>query len=126
MKSAGRQRAFGAWTGWWAIAARALALVLALAVALPTAGLAEDLAYHQNHPGHDRTELVMASDLTPASARAADPGIACHVHCGCHVAMPSDGLAPVPPALPSRPCYAPVDAACASISPDRLPRPPRA
>ncbi|MDH3031089.1 hypothetical protein [Methylobacterium fujisawaense] len=126
MKSAGRQRAFGAWTGWWATAARALALVLALAVALPTAGLAEDLAYHQNHPGHDRTELVMASDLTPASARAADPGIACHVHCGCHVAMPSDGLAPVPPALPSRPCYAPVDAARASISPDRLPRPPRA
>ncbi|KOX42813.1 hypothetical protein ADL19_29730 [Streptomyces purpurogeneiscleroticus] len=126
MKPAGRQRAFGAWTGWWATAARALAFVLALAVALPTAGLAEDLAYHQGHPGHGRTELVMASDLMPASARKADPGTACHVHCGCHVAMPLDGTGAAPPVMLSRPCYAPVDVILSSIFPDRLPRPPRA
>jgi hypothetical protein len=126
MTSAGVQKAFGPWTGWWAAAARALALVLALAVCVPTAGLAEDLAYHQAHPGHDRAELVMGSDLMPASARQADPGLACHVHCGCHVAVPSDVSAAAPQASLSRRCYAPVDTALPSLFPDRLPRPPRA
>ncbi|MGH1572369.1 MULTISPECIES: hypothetical protein [Methylobacterium] len=126
MSSAGSQRAFGAWTGWWATAARALALVLTLAVSVPTAGLAEDLAYHQGHPGHDRTELVKAPDLMPASAQKADPGISCHVHCGCHVAMPLDAFGAVPPVSLSRPCYGQAATAHSSIFPDRLPRPPRA
>jgi hypothetical protein len=126
MKSAVRHKAFGPWRGWWATAARALALVLALAVALPTAGLAEDLAYHQGHQGHDLTELAVGSDLLPASSQKADPGVACHVHCGCHAAMPLDGLTAAPPVTPTRPCYAPVVTALSSIFPDRLPRPPRA
>ena len=118
-----RQRAA---RGWWAIATRALALVLALAIALPAAGVAEDLVYHQGHPGHDLTELTVAPDLVPASAQAADPGIACHVHCGCHMAVPLDGCAPPAPAMLSRPCHAPTAAAPSAIFPDRLPRPPRA
>ncbi|MEE7494766.1 hypothetical protein [Methylobacterium oryzae] len=126
MVSVGRQRAFGAWTGWWATAARALALVLALAVSAPTAGLAEDLAYHQGHAGHDRTELAMASDLAQASAQKGDPGVACHVHCGCHVAMPLDAVGAAPPVSLSRPCYGQASTALPSIFPDRLPRPPRA
>lgn len=126
MKPAGRQRAFGAWTGWWAIAARALALVLTLAVSVPTTGLAEDLAFHRGHPVHDRTELVTVSEVMPAPARTADPGITSHVHCGCHVAMPLDRPAAAPPAMPSRRCYARVAAVPTPIFPDRLPRPPRA
>ena len=126
MSSAQRHKAFGPWTGWWATAARALALVLALAVSLPMAGLAEDLAYHQGHPGNDRTELAVGSDLIADSSHKADPGVACHVHCGCHTAMPWDGLMAVPPVTLTRPCYAPVDVALSSIFPDRLPRPPRA
>ncbi len=61
--------------GWWATAAHALAFVLALAVALPTAGLAEDLAYHQGHSTMAGRKLVMASDLMPASARKATPAL---------------------------------------------------
>ncbi len=126
MSSAIRQRAFGPWTGWWATAARALALVLALAVSLPMAGMAEDLAYHQGHPGHDRIEMAAGSDLMPTSSQKADPGVACHVHCGCHAALPLDGLTAAPPVMLTRPCYSQVEAALSSIFPDRLPRPPRA
>ena len=126
MRAAGRQRAFGAVTGWWATAARALALVLALAVAAPTAGLAEDFSYHQDHPGHDRTELAMVSDLSAAETQAADPGLGCHIHCGCHVATALDETVTALPAAASRPSYAPVAEAVSSIFHNRLPRPPRA
>ncbi|MGC5778442.1 hypothetical protein [Methylobacterium sp. NFXW15] len=126
MSSAGRHKAFGPWTGWWATAARALALVLALAISLPTAGMAEDLAYHQGHPRNDGIEMVVGSNLMSASSQKADPGVACHVHCGCHAAMPLDGLTAAPPVTLTRPCYGQAEAALSSIFPDRLPRPPRA
>jgi hypothetical protein len=125
MTGAGRQKSFGTLTGWWAMAARALALVLALAVALPAAGLAEDLAFHGAHPGHGGRELAFdpASD---AGQPMADPGLGCHVHCGCHVASgPAEpGLAPPPAA--SRPYYARRVQTASSVCLDRLPRPPRA
>lgn len=126
MRTAVRQKAFGALTGWWATAARALALVLALAVAAPTAGLAEDFSYHQGHPGHDRTELAVASDLSAGGAQDVDPGIGGHVHCGCHVAaMPTGTVTQAPPSA-SRPSYAQVSEAVPTVFADRLPRPPRA
>ena len=61
-----------------------------------------------------------------ASARAADPGIACHVHCGCHAGIALDEAASAPLPSASRPRYERVSLAAASIFPDRLPRPPRA
>jgi hypothetical protein len=125
MNRAWRQKSFGTLTGWWATAARALALVLALAVALPAAGLAEDLAFHGAHPGHGGLELAMGT-VSDAGQPVADPGLGCHVHCGCHVASgPAEpGLAPPPAA--SRPLDARRVQAVASICLDRLPRPPRA
>lgn len=123
MSSAECRKASGPWTGWWTAAARALALVLSIALALPTAGLVEDLAYHR---GRERTGSVVTSDVVPVPAETADPGLACHVHCGCHAAMPLDGSAAAAPVGPSRPCYARVEAALSSIFPDRPPRPPRA
>jgi hypothetical protein len=123
MSGALHRKSFGTLTGWWAMAARALALVLALAVALPAAGLAEDLAFHGTHRAHDGPELAMASD---PGQPVADPGLGCHVHCGCHVASgPAEpGLAP-PPAT-SRPHYARRVQTASSVCLDRLPRPPRA
>lgn len=126
MRTARRHRAFGAMTGWWATAARALALVLALAVAAPVAGLAEDLSYHQGHQGHDRTELAVMSELSADGTQEADPGVGCHVHCGCHIAAPVACTVTPPPAAASRPTYAPASEAVPTIFSDRLPRPPRA
>ena len=123
MLSARRHKAFGAMTGWWATAARALALVLALAVAMPTVCIAEDLAFHQ---GHDRIELSFVSDTASGGEQAADPGLTCHVHCGCHVAATVDNTDPAPLTATSRPSYARVSATLSSVAPDRLPRPPRA
>ncbi len=130
MNRARRQKSFGTLTGWWAMAARALALVLALAVALPAAGLAEDIAFHRAHPGHlhqnpGGLELAVAA-ASDAGQPAADPGLGCHVHCGCHVASgPAEpGLAPPPAA--SRPHYARRVQTVSSVCLDRLPRPPRA
>lgn len=121
MRTARRHRAFGAITGWWATAGRALALVLALAMAAPTAGLAEDLAFHQGVP---RTELAVASDATLGPAQV-DPGSCSHVHCGCHVAVSPRAAVATVPVLASRPSYARPTEDATSIFPDRLPRPPR-
>ncbi|GBU17681.1 MULTISPECIES: hypothetical protein [Methylobacterium] len=126
MTATRRHGAFGALTGWWASAARALALVLALAVAAPTAGLAEDLAYHQDHPGHAQTERAFASSADAGGSQTADPGLGCHVHCGCHAGIALDEAASAPLPSASRPRYERVSLAAASIFPDRLPRPPRA
>ncbi len=126
MIAARRQGAFGApgtAGGWWQAAARMIALVLALALAAPPAGLAEDLSFHGRHGA---VALDRAGAVAEAAHHAVDPGLACHVHCGCHVgASPCEaGLAP-PPA-PPRPRYARTRETASSVFPDRLPRPPRA
>lgn len=115
--------AFGAMTGWWATAARALALVLALAVATPIAGLAEDIAYHQSR--HGAMEAVEAIDAASGGSHAVDPGLSTHVHCGCHVVVGLGSAGAAPPQRP-RPRYARTVEAVSSVAPDRLPRPPRA
>ncbi len=128
MIAARRQGAFGApgaAGGWWQAAARMIALVLALALAGPAAGLAEDLAFHGHHDGAGLA-LGQAGAVAEAAHQAADPGLVCHAHCGCHVsATPCEaGLAP--PAASPRPRYARTHATASSVVPDRLPRPPRA
>lgn len=112
----------GAGTGWCALAVRMLALLLALAITAPEAGLAADLHHHL---GSQSGTLAMAPD--PAvTAQSADPGIATHLHCGCHVAAPVSAADPVLPLARPRPRYGRVAAALPSLVPAPLPRPPRA
>jgi hypothetical protein len=124
MTSARRHISFGAMTGWWATAA--LALVLALGIAMPNAGLINDLVSHQGSQGHDRSELSFVPDTVSGLDQTSDHGPADHVHCGCHVALSTTvaGDAPFPDG--ARPLYARLSEKMPSVSPDRLPRPPRA
>jgi hypothetical protein len=117
-----RHSPFGAVTGWWTLAARVLALLLVLGVAVPEAGLAADLPHHLSIR---QTTLVMVSPADGA-AQKADPGLATHVHCGCHVAAPVSDPDPILPAGRPRPRFARIAQAPSSIVPDLLPRPPRA
>lgn len=126
MISARRHRAFGAMPGWWATAARALALVLALAVAAPTAGLAGDFAFHRGSHDHERAGLAITPDATSDGMQAVEPALGCHVHCECHVAVHPDDAAPAPLPVASRRSYDRLSETASSVSPDRLPRPPRA
>jgi hypothetical protein len=125
MTAARRHRAFGATTGWWATAARLLALVLALSLVAPAVGLADDMAYHDG--GRNRVTELSSAHVAP-EANATDPGMACHLHCGCHChqAAPAvTGFAePVLKAV--RPAYGRLSEAVSSVTPDRQPRPPRA
>ena len=108
--------------GWWATAARALALVMALTVAAPATCLAEDFAYHLGHQGHTGTELAAAD---PSGTQDADPGLGAHVHCGCHLAVSVEGTGSTFETDRSRPSYARTSEAGPSVFSDRLPRPPR-
>lgn len=114
--------------GWWQVAARMIALVLTLALTLPTAGLAEDLAFHASQSGNGGHGAVELSTGTVAEAghQAADPGLACHTHCGCHVTASPCEANLTPPDPNVRPRYARTVEAVSSVFPDRLPRPPRA
>jgi hypothetical protein len=113
--------------GWWAIAARMLALVLAfvlaLAVAPPGAGLAADLTFHagSHHARSDGPALD-----APAAPTDVDPGLGEHLHCGCHQAARLEAAEVAPPSVPGRPLPAALAQGRPSVAPDRLPRPPRA
>ncbi|MEE7492251.1 hypothetical protein [Methylobacterium oryzae] len=109
--------------GWWALVARTLALVLTLAVAAPGAGLAADLAFHAG--GHHDRSQGPALDA-PAAPAAADPGLSEHLHCGCHQAARLEATEFAPPAAPGRLLPGALAQVHPSVSPDRLPRPPRA
>jgi hypothetical protein len=109
--------------GWWAIAARMLALVLTLTVAAPGAGLAADLAFHAG--GHHARSDGPVLDA-PASPADVDPGLGEHLHCGCHQAARLEAAAVAPPSVPGRPLAAASAQAFPSVTPDLPPRPPRA
>ncbi|WP_244914004.1 hypothetical protein [Methylobacterium frigidaeris] len=65
------------------------------------------------------------ADAAPG-ADATDPGLACHLHCGCHQVAPAVAGSPVVPCLEAMsPVYARVSETASSIAPDRLPEPPR-
>ena len=108
--------------GWWTVAVRMLALVLTLSVAGPGVGLAADLAFHAGSH-HAQGEGAV---LDVPSSSAVDPGLAAHVHCGCHLAARLEGGVMVPPPVPGRPLRARLVQGRPSVDPDRLPRPPRA
>ncbi len=110
-------------SGWWAVAARLLALVIALSLVAPVTGYADDIVFHQ---GHRSVTKVSVADAA-LSADAADPGLACHLHCCCHQVAPAVAGGPVAPCLEAvSPVYARVSETASSIAPDRLPEPPRA
>ncbi len=117
----------GAARGWWAVAVQLLALVLALSLVAPSAGYADDLAYHVGGQGLAQGHAPeMASVDAPSDARTSDPGLVCHLHCGCHQAA-TVTAAPVEPVFDGvRPHYARLSETASSLAPDRLPRPPRA
>lgn len=120
MSAETRIRAYETMQGWWATTVRALSLVLVLALLAPGAIHAAEA---HRLPGHEAS-LSIASDA--ASPGHPDGCPACHATCGCHLAISVDGSAVVPVADGTRPTYDTADAAVASVSPDRLPRPPRA
>ena len=109
--------------GWWALAARTLALVLALTVAAPGIGLAADLAFHAGGHHGQTAGLVLDAPAAPADV---DPGLGAHLHCGCHQAARLEAADVAPPPLPGRPLPAALVQGRPSVIPDRLPRPPRA
>lgn len=106
----------------WALAVRTLMLVLTLAFTAPSAGFAEDLAFHS---GDHRRATELAVVEASASPWSADPGLVCHAHCGCHQLAYLDGapLAPAPDR--PRPSYARTAEAPVVIAPGRPTRPPR-
>lgn len=100
-----------------------LALALALSLVAPPAGYADDLAYHGGGRGHV-TELASV-DAAP-HADASDPGLACHLHCGCHQVAPLATAWAEPLFDGVRQRYARLTVVVSSVFPDRMPRPPRA
>lgn len=112
-------RAFGAWHGWWATAARMLALVLALALVAPTAGYAEDAAFH--------AEQSTVSVGTNGHADSdADPCVALHLNCCPHQAIAVTADVGEPVQAVERTVYRTLDVAVATVFAERLPKPPRA
>ncbi len=87
-----RHNPFGVMTGWWTLAARVLALLLALSVALPEGGSPRTCITIWD-PGPPRWPWP---PRWRAWRRRPDPGIAAHIHCGCHIAAPVSAPDPVP------------------------------
>ncbi|GJE25661.1 hypothetical protein [Methylobacterium organophilum] len=111
------------------MALRALALVLALAIAAPMTGLAQDIAFHQDlafHEGHAHGQGLVTTEAGPAESPSVDPGIASHAHCGCHLVatLDSGGTVPMPAATRRYATAAALEPA--SADPVLPARPPRA
>jgi hypothetical protein len=118
-----RHRCLDTGRNWWVITVRLLAFGLALAFAVSTASLSDDVAFHS---GHDSSTKVLTVSAAP-HADAAEPGFACHLHCGCHqvVSVPAVDLTmPCPETVPT--VYARLNETALFTAPGRLPRPPRA
>ena len=120
MTTGPRIRAYETMRGWWATTVRGLSLVLVMALVVPGAIHSAEAHRSVSH------ELSMSAPTDVARTDHADTCPACHANCGCHQALNVN----VTPALPSRgnarASYATVTTAIGSVSPDRLPRPPRA
>jgi len=108
---------------WWAITIRLLTLVLVLVVAVWTAGLSDDVAFHGGYSGSTKMLTVSAA----IHADAADPSLACHLRCGCHQVVSVPAVELMMPCLETVPAvYARLSETALFIASDRLPRPPRA
>ncbi len=108
---------------WWALVARTLALVLALTVAAPGVGLAADLAFHAG--GHHDRSQGPALDA-PAAPRPSIPASRSTSIAAAIRRPASEATEIAPPAAPGRLRPGALAQGRPSVSPDRLPRPPRA
>ncbi|ARO54088.1 hypothetical protein B2G69_07980 [Methylorubrum zatmanii] len=106
--------------GWWATAVRVLSLVLVLALVVPGTVHSAEAHRPASH------ELALSAPDGNAASEASHACPACHANCGCHQALSVDETSVLPSRVTGRPSYATVASPLASVSPDRLPRPPRA
>jgi hypothetical protein len=120
MRSGSPTRAYEAMRGWRATTVRALSLVLAPPLVAP------DAINSAESYGGSGSELSVSAAPDGTSPGRPDGCPACHASCGCHQAISPDGPFRAPAAEKGRLSYAPLDVVVVSVSPDRLPRPPRA
>ncbi|GLS45873.1 hypothetical protein [Methylobacterium brachythecii] len=113
-------RAYETMRGWWATAVRVLSFVLVLALVVPGAIHSAEAHRPASH------ELSVSALSEAGSADHSDACPACHANCGCHQALNVDGTPVLPSRGTARSSYATEVTAIGSVSPDRLPRPPRA
>ncbi|WP_244479751.1 hypothetical protein [Methylobacterium sp. Leaf111] len=120
MSTGPRIRAYETMRGWWATTVRVLSFVLVLALVVPGTIHSSEAHRSASH------ELSVSAPTQAAAADHADACPACHSACGCHQALSVDGTPALPSPATGRATYATVTTALGSVSPDRLPRPPRA
>jgi hypothetical protein len=120
MTTGPRIRAYETMRGWWATTVRALSLVLVMALVVPGAIHSAEAHRSVSH------ELSMSAQTDVDRTDHADTCPACHASCGCHQALNVDGTPALPTRGIGRASYATVTPPVGSVSPDRLPRPPRA
>lgn len=120
MTTGPRIRACDTMLGWWATTVRVLSLVLVLALVVPGAIHSAEAHRSVSH------ELSVSAPTQATASDHADTCPACHANCGCHQALNVDGTPVLPSRGTARASYATVTTAIGSVSPDRLPRPPRA
>nr|USU31490.1 hypothetical protein NG677_19520 [Methylobacterium sp. OTU13CASTA1] len=120
MTTGPRIRAYETMRGWWATTVRVLSFVLVLALVVPGAIHSAEAHRSVSH------ELSVSGPAQTAASDHADACPACHANCGCHQALNVDGTPVLPSRETARASYATVTTAIGSVSPDRLPRPPRA
>lgn len=120
MTTGSRIRACETMRGWWTTTVRVLSLVLVLALVVPGAIHSAEAHRPVSH------ELSVSAPMQAAGTDHADACPACHANCGCHQALNVDATPALPSRGTARASYATVTAPVGSVSPDRLPRPPRA
>ncbi|WP_245259481.1 hypothetical protein [Methylobacterium sp. 10] len=120
MTTGPRTRAYNTMHGWWATTVRMLSFVLVLALVVPGAIHSAEAHRTASH------ELSVSAPGQAAATDHSDACPACHANCGCHQGLSIDGTLALPSPGTGRASYATVTASLGSVSPDRLPRPPRA
>ena len=120
MSTGPRIRAYETMRGWWATTVRVLSLVLVLALVVPGAIHSAEAHRAASH------DLSVSSSSPTNAADYGDACPACHANCGCHQAIGIDTTPVLPSPVNGRTTYDTVTATLASVTPDRLPRPPRA
>ena len=120
MTTGPRIRAYETMCGWWATTVRVLSLVLVLSLVVPGTVHSSEAHRPASHG------LSVSAPTEAAGTGHGDACPACHANCGCHQALGVDEAPALPSPATGRALYATVTTAIGSVSPDRLPRPPRA
>ena len=113
-------RAYETMRGWWATTVRVLSFVLVLALVFPGAIHSAEAHHPASH------DVSMSAPADGVASDHSDACPACHANCGCHQALSVDAASALPTPVTERASYATPTASLESVSPDRLPRPPRA